>query len=117
MTRDSYGPEERHLLETTAARIYSNAVAHGSLRADDPRIGPDSDLRPARDLLVDLGLLREDESQGRLFPVDPAAIQSQVVVPLGVRGAELLPSRRAGLMRSGSSARRSVRRHRSRSTR
>ena len=31
MPRGSYGPEERHLLETDAARVYSNAVAHGFL--------------------------------------------------------------------------------------
>ena len=38
VTRSSYGPEQRHLLESTASRIYANAVAHGSLRADDPRL-------------------------------------------------------------------------------
>ena len=37
MTRSSYGAEERHLLESASSRIYSNAVAHGSRRADDPR--------------------------------------------------------------------------------
>ncbi len=90
MTRASYGPEERHLLESSASRIYANAVAHGSLRADDPRLAAGSELRPALDLLVDIGLLRHDDVKGLLFPVDPAAIQSQVVVPLGVQGAELL---------------------------
>jgi sugar-specific transcriptional regulator TrmB len=88
--RASYGPDERHLLEASASRIYSNAVAHGSLRADDPRLGPDSEQRPALELLIDIGLLRLDEAKGMLFPVDPAAIQAQVVVPLGVQGAELL---------------------------
>jgi len=88
--RASYGPEERHLLESSASRIYSNAVAHGSLRADDPRLGPDSEQRPALELLIDIGLLRLDEGKGLLYPVDPAAIQAQVVVPLGVQGAELL---------------------------
>jgi hypothetical protein len=90
VTRSSYGPEQRHLLESTASRIYSNAVSHGSLRTDDPRLAVDSEQRPALDLLVDLGLLRHDEELGQLFPVDPAAIQSQVVVPLGIQGAELL---------------------------
>jgi hypothetical protein len=88
--RASYGPEERKLLESSASRIYSNAVAHGSLRVDDPRLGPDSEQRPALELLIDLGLLRLDEDKGLLFPMDPAAIQAQVVVPLGVQGAELL---------------------------
>ena len=90
MPRASYGAEERHLLESSASRVYSNAVVHGLLRADDPRLGPDSDLRPALELLVDIGLLRHDDVNGLLFPVDPAAIQSQVVVPLGIQGAELL---------------------------
>jgi sugar-specific transcriptional regulator TrmB len=90
VSRASYGPEERHLLESGASRIYANAVAHGSLRYDDPRLGAGSELEPALDLLVDIGLLRHDEAKGLLFPVDPAAIQAQVVVPLGVQGAELL---------------------------
>jgi sugar-specific transcriptional regulator TrmB len=88
--RASYGPEDRQLLETAASQIYSNAVAHGSIRADDPRIADDAELKSALDLLVDIGLLRLDQGEALYFPVDPAAIQSQVVVPLGVRGAELL---------------------------
>ena len=88
--RSSYGPAERHLLETTASRIYSNAVAHGGLVLDDPRLAEGSELHPALMLLCDIGLLRRDESQGMVFPVDPSAIQAQVVVPLGARGAELI---------------------------
>jgi sugar-specific transcriptional regulator TrmB len=84
----SYGPAERHLLETTASRIYSNAVADGSLSADDPQLAEGSDLRPALELLCDIGLLRRDD--GLIFPVDPSAIQARVVVPLGARGAELI---------------------------
>ena len=87
--RGSYGPEDRHLLETAAARIYSNAVAHGSLSDDDHRLHDDS-VRPALDLLLDIGLLRHDGSSGRYVPTDPAAVQSQIVVPLGQQGADLL---------------------------
>jgi len=87
--RGSYGPDERQLLETTASRIYTNAVAHGSLPADDPRLQEDPQ-RAALDLLTDIGLLRHDESSNRLFPMDPAAVQSQIVVPLGQQGADLL---------------------------
>jgi len=87
--RGSYGPDDRALLETTATRIYTNAVAHGSLPADDPRL-QDERQRPAVDLLLDLGLLRHDQHSNRLLPMDPAAVQSQVVVPLGQRGADLL---------------------------
>lgn len=90
MTRSSYGAEDRRLLETAATRVYSNAVAHGALRIDDPRLSEDSELRPGLDLLLDIGLLRYDEANGLLYPVDPSAIQAQVVVPLGARGAELI---------------------------
>ena len=91
MTRSSYGAEQRQLLETAATRIYADAVARGYLRSDDdPRLHADGDLRPALDLLVDIGLLREDPVTGLMHPMDPAAIQAQVVVPLGLQGAELL---------------------------
>ncbi len=90
MPRGSYGPEERHLLETDAARVYSNAVAHGFLSATDPRLADGSRQRPALDLLLEVGLLRLDETAGRYFPMDPAAIQAQIVVPLGQQGADLL---------------------------
>jgi hypothetical protein len=89
VTRSSYGPDDRHLLESAASRLYSTAVAAGSLDADDPGLVSDA-LRPALDLLLDIGLLRRDSVTGLLFPVDPAGIQARVVVPLGVRGAELL---------------------------
>jgi DNA-binding NarL/FixJ family response regulator len=83
----TYGPEERRLLEAVGSRIYSRGVAHGSLAADDPK---GAENREALDLLLDIGLLRFDDGSGRYFPVNPAAIQSQVVVPLGQRGTELL---------------------------
>jgi phosphatidylserine/phosphatidylglycerophosphate/cardiolipin synthase-like enzyme len=86
----SYGPDARHLLENVASRVYANAVAQGSLRADDPRFAEGGELRAAFDLLVEIGLLRLDENKGVLVPMDPGAIQAQVVVPLGVQGAELL---------------------------
>lgn len=85
-----YGPEERNLLETTASRVYANAVAHGHLSIEDPRLAEGSEQRPALDLLVDIGLLVLDERSGRYYPVDPAAIQSRIVVPLGQRGADLI---------------------------
>jgi sugar-specific transcriptional regulator TrmB len=86
----TYGPEERRLLEAVGSRIYSNAVAHGSLAADDPRLSEDSEQGRALDLLLDIGLLRFDDESRRYYPVNPAAIQSQIVVPLGQQGAELL---------------------------
>jgi hypothetical protein len=89
VTRNSYGAEDRRLLESSAARVYADAVTRGSVPVDDPGWAGDPERRTALDLLVDIGLLRQDE-QGLLRPVDPTAIQAQVVVPLGVRGAEML---------------------------
>jgi sugar-specific transcriptional regulator TrmB len=85
-----YGAAERRLLETSAARIYADAVGHGCLSAHDPRLGKDTEQRPALDLLVELGLLRLDPTGQEYLPVDPASVQAQVVVPLGQQGAELL---------------------------
>jgi len=87
--RASYGPEDRRLLETAAVRVFSNAVSHGALPADDPRLASE-ELKPAVDLLLDIGLLRHDEDSNRYLPIDPASVQSQIVVPLGQRGADLL---------------------------
>jgi hypothetical protein len=87
--RASYGPEDRRLLETAAVPVYSNAVSHGALPADDPRLAS-GELKPALDLLLDIGLLRHDEDSNRYLPVDPAAVQAQIVVPLGQRGADML---------------------------
>jgi sugar-specific transcriptional regulator TrmB len=90
VTRGSYGAAERRLLETAAREVYSQAVADGVLALDDPRFAEGEALRAAVDLLVEIGLLRLDERTGRYQPVDPASVQSQVVVPLGVQGAELI---------------------------
>ncbi len=90
MTRSSYGPTERHLLETAARELYAEAVTRGGLQAEDVRLADGADPRAALDLLVDVGLLRRPGDDGLLQPVDPASVQSQVVVPLGARGAELL---------------------------
>ena len=89
MARGSYGPDDRRLLETIARRVYSNAVAHGSLPVDDPRLADDKQA-DAVSLLLDIGLLRHDEASSRYFPMDPAAVQAQIVVPLGQQGADLL---------------------------
>src|SRR5688572_23787207 len=87
--RGSYGPDDRHLLETAPARIYSNAVQHGPLPPEDPRLH-DDERQTALDLLLDIGLLRRGEGTNRYMPTDPAAVQSQIVVPLGQQGADLL---------------------------
>jgi sugar-specific transcriptional regulator TrmB len=90
MTGGGYGAADRRLLETSARELYAQAVAEGVLDTEDPRFPTDDEPRAAVDLLVGIGLLRLDEGSGRYHPVDPAAVQAQVVVPLGVQGAELI---------------------------
>jgi hypothetical protein len=85
-----YGPEERKLLETAAGRLYGNAVAHGQLAADDPRIADDGEWKPALDLLLDIGLLVPNDASTEFLPVDPSTVQNRVVVPLSRQGADLL---------------------------
>jgi hypothetical protein len=90
LSATGYGPEQRLLLETLGSEVYSKAVGHGYIPADDPRYDEGTELRSALNLLVDIGLVRYDAEARRYFPVDPAAVQSQVVVPLSQRGNELL---------------------------
>lgn len=85
-----YGPEERRLLETAAGQLYSNAVAQGQLRVDDPRIADSEEMQAAVGFLLDIGLLVLDAEQRHYLALDPAAVQARVVVPLGLQGAELL---------------------------
>ena len=87
---NSYGPDERVLLETVAGRVYSNVVAHGQLPTDDPRLTKTPEQRAAIELLLDIGLLKFEDETGNYIPMDPSSVQAQVVVPLGQRGAELL---------------------------
>lgn len=88
--QSSYGPEQRQLLETTAAELYTRAVEGGSLTINATTFPPDSPERAAVDLLIDLGLLTQRGNSKKFHPVDPSSIQSRVVVPLGQHGAELL---------------------------
>ena len=85
-----YGPEERKLLETAAGRVYSNAATHGQLPAGDPQLSEGGEYHTAVQLLLDLGLLIVDEAGTQYLPVDPASVQSRVVVPLSREGADLL---------------------------
>jgi sugar-specific transcriptional regulator TrmB len=90
VTRSSYGPEDRRLLETTASHLYTRAVTQGFLRTDDPSLCDDAETERAVQLLVEIGLLRLDDTEGLLRPVDPTTIQAQVVVPLTMQGSELI---------------------------
>lgn len=86
----SYGPDDRRFLETVAAALYRRVVESGWVDDADPSMDGSPDTSAARELLLEIGLLAHDKTQGRYLPVDPASIQAQIVVPLGVRGAELL---------------------------
>lgn len=87
---DDLGPEQRRLLEDRATALYEEVVMAGSLAADDPRIAPDGEEHAPFELLLRLELLNLDRSTGRYVGNDPTIVQSQVVAPLGQRGAELL---------------------------
>ena len=86
----SFGPEQRHLLETVAAELYEEAVTHGGLPATDARLNDGYPARQAFDLLVELGLLLPDPTGERYLAKDPAGSQARVVTPLGQKGAELI---------------------------
>lgn len=83
----SFGPDDRDLLQSSAARLYEEIVAEGGLKEGDPRIASE---RPAFDLLLGLGLVSPDREAGIFEAVDPGAVQSRVVAPLGQEGARLL---------------------------
>lgn len=84
------GADERRLLESEAAALYEQVLGQGGLRADDPRAAAGAPERRSFDLLCELGLLVPDGAGETYEAVDPAAVQSRVVAPLGQQGAELL---------------------------
>ena len=85
-----YGPDERALFESGATALYEEIVAQGGFPQDDPRIAPGADGRTAFDMLLELDLVILDPSTSTYVAVDPSTIQSRIVTPLGLRGAELL---------------------------
>lgn len=84
------GPERRALLAGPAGDLFREIIEAGLLAADDPRLGRAHPDHEALALLVDLGLLREDEETGGWVAVDPAAVQSGVVAPMGRQVVDLL---------------------------
>jgi hypothetical protein len=83
----NFGPDDRHLLRSDAARLYEEIVAEGGLKEGDPRIAAE---KRAFDLLLELGLVTPGPETGAYQAVDPGAVQSRVVSPLGQEGARLL---------------------------
>ena len=86
----SYGPEQRELFEAASAPLYEEIVAAGGISAGDERLAEGGQLRPAFDLLVELGLVRQDDAGERWVPEDPSGVQSRVVSPISQQGARLL---------------------------
>lgn len=85
-----YDATHRRLLETDAGDLFQKVVLEGSISSDDERIAKGAPDHAAFAFLVDLGLLGFDPATDSYLPVDPATVQSRVVVPIGQRAAELL---------------------------
>jgi glycosyltransferase A (GT-A) superfamily protein (DUF2064 family) len=83
----TFGPEDRDLLRSAAARLYEEILTERGIKERDPRIAAD---RPAFNLLRELGLVSADREAKVFHAVDPGAVQSRVVAPLGQEGARLL---------------------------
>jgi sugar-specific transcriptional regulator TrmB len=88
--RVPFGPEDRVVFETGASELFEQVVASGGIKEDDPRIAGDATTRAAFELLVRLNLLTFDSADKVWHAVDPSTVASQVVTPIGTRGAELL---------------------------
>jgi hypothetical protein len=86
----TYGPEERALFEDDATKLYEQIAQSGGLRADDPRIGEQGELRRAFDLLVEMGLILFDAEAEQWVPEDPSSVQNRIVSPLSQEAAKLL---------------------------
>jgi sugar-specific transcriptional regulator TrmB len=82
-------PARRALLEGAAGEIFREVAEEGVLLADDPRLRRGHGDHEALQLLIDLGLLRQDD-EGGWRAVDPAVVQSGVVAPMGRQVVELL---------------------------
>jgi hypothetical protein len=85
-----YGPTERALFESQATALYEDVLAHGGIKQGDPRLQERAPERAAFDMLLELDLLILDPTTSTYVAVDPTTIQSRIVAPLGLRGAELL---------------------------
>jgi sugar-specific transcriptional regulator TrmB len=84
------GRQERTVFEEQSTPLYEEIVATGGIDATDLRIAADGELHATFELLVDVGLISRSEDGLTWRAVDPAAVQAQVVAPLGQQGAELI---------------------------
>ncbi|NYE36114.1 sugar-specific transcriptional regulator TrmB [Nocardioides cavernae] len=84
------GPQERVVFEEQSTPLYEEIVTTGGVSTTDKRIAKRGELHHAFELLVDVGLVTRSEDGQSWRAVDPAAVQAQVVAPLGQQGAELI---------------------------
>ncbi len=84
------GPERRALLAGRAGDLFREVIGAGVLALDDARLHDGHPDHKAFDLLIELGLLREDERVDGWVAVDPAAVQTGVVAPMSRQVVELL---------------------------
>ena len=84
------GQHERGLFEEQATPLYEEIVSAGGINATDKRIARRGELHQAFELLVEVGLVNKSDDDSQWRAVDPAAVQAQVVAPLGQQGAELI---------------------------
>ncbi len=80
----------REVVDTDGAALYERALTKGWLESDDPDLAPESETHEALLLLLELGLLHHDAERSRYLPVDPAAANDQLVVPMAQQAQELL---------------------------
>lgn len=84
------GPQERVVFEEQSTPLYEEIVTSGGVSTTDKRITKRGELHRAFELLVDVGLVIRSDDGLSWRAVDPAAVQAQVVAPLGQQGAELI---------------------------
>lgn len=88
--RPEDGSRRRALLQGAAGELYRQVIGAGLLAHDDPRARSGHRDHEGVQLLIELGLLREDTAAGGWVAVDPATVQPSVVAPLGRQVVELL---------------------------
>jgi len=85
-----FGQHQRAVFEEQSTPLYEEIVTAGGISTGDPRIAERGELHEAFALLVDVGLVTRSDDGAHWRAVDPAAVQAQVVAPLGQQGAELI---------------------------
>ncbi|HEV2798025.1 MAG TPA: LuxR family transcriptional regulator [Nocardioides sp.] len=85
-----FGQHERAVFEERSTPLYEEIVTTGGISTTDARIAERNELHEAFRLLVEVGLVNKSDDGAHWRAVDPAAVQAQVVAPLGQQGAQLI---------------------------